>query len=176
MPRLAAVYDRLIDTLALAGGFLMAGMAVWTTYEVAMRYFWARPTSWAVDLSEYSMLWATFLAGPWLLRQEGHVRIEALVERLPPRGQQVLGIAVSLLGAAVCFVLAWRTALTTYDFYVRGMVTNREWQIPEFLPYVSIPLGSLLLAVEFLRRANRYRRAPDGEAGLKQPATTEPHL
>lgn len=174
--RLARAWDGLLDALALAGGVAMGAMALWTSYEVVVRYFFAKPTSWAVDLAEYAMLWAAFLAAPWLLREEGHVRVEALVERLATRYQRMLGIVVSILGAAVCAVMAWRTAVTTYDFYARGLITNREWQIPEFLPYLAIPVGSTLLVVEFLRRAARYARSRDGEAGLKRLAQEQRHV
>ena len=174
--RLARAWDRLLDALALAGGIAMGAMALWTSFEVVVRYFFARPTSWAVDLAEYAMLWAAFLAAPWLLREGGHVRVEALVERLAARHQRILGIVVSLLGAAVCAVMAWRTGITTYDFYARGLLTNREWQIPEFLPYLAIPVGSALLVIEFLRRAGRYARSADGEAGLGRRTQEAGHI
>ena len=83
-------YRRLIAALAFGGALLMGGMALWITYEVLMRYFLERPTFWAVDLSEYAMLWAAFLAAPWVLRCEGHVRVEVFVERRGGRRPQLL--------------------------------------------------------------------------------------
>jgi TRAP-type C4-dicarboxylate transport system permease small subunit len=44
----------------------------------------------------------------------------------------------------------------------------RIWQVPRFLPYMAIPLGSALLTVECLRRAAFYLRARDPEAELRE--------
>ena len=171
--RLVDLYDRLIDGLAFLGGLLMAGMALWVTYEVLARYLFQRPTFWAVDLSEYAMLWAAFLAGPWVLRKEGHVRVEIFVEWLSPSRQRWLGVAISLAGAAACGIMAWQGALATWDFYARGLLVAREWQVPQYLVYLVIPIGSALLAVEFVRRAGRYARATQGEASFEKQAAEE---
>ena len=173
MAGLVATWDKLIAALAFLGALLMGGMALWITYEVLMRYFLQRPTFWAVDLSEYAMLWAAFLAAPWVLRREGHVRVEVFVERMSPGRQRGLGIVMSALGAIVCAILAWQGAATVWDFYVRGVNVAREWQIPQFAVYLVIPIGSALLTIEFARRAGRYLRAAEGEASFVQQAAEE---
>lgn len=171
--RLVAFYEKTIAALALLGALLMGGMALWITYEVLMRYLLGRPTFWAVDLSEYAMLWVAFLSAPWVLRREGHVRVEVFIERMRPRQQQRLGILTSALGAIVCAIMAWQGAVTVWDFYVRGVSVAREWQIPQCLVYLAIPIGSGLLTIEFVRRAGRYRRAAAGEASFVQQAAEE---
>lgn len=153
---LAKLYDRLLTGLAFLGGALMIGMALWVTYEVLMRYLVRRPTIWAVDLSEYAMVWAVFLAGPWLLRHDRHVNIEVVVERLGPRGRQVLGVVTSIVGALVCAVLGWQGLVTVADLWTRGVVFAKEWAVVQYPFYLVIPFGSALLVVEFLRRAARF--------------------
>lgn len=161
------IYDGLIVCLATVAGLILVGMSLWTTYEVVARYVFLQPTIWAADLSEYGLLWATFLAAPWVLRQDGHVRVEILIDALGPLWQRRLGLAVSLIAAVACAILAWRSGLTTYNYFEKGQMIARIWQIPRFLPYLAIPIGSALLTVEFLRRAAHYRRAPDPEAELR---------
>jgi TRAP-type C4-dicarboxylate transport system permease small subunit len=143
------------------------------TYEVLMRNFLRSPTSWAVDLSEYAMLWAAFLAAPWVLRREGHVRVEVLVERAGPARQRALGVFTSVLGALGCAIMAWQGAEAVWDFYVRETTMAREWQVPQFAVYLVIPIGSALLTVEFVRRARRYLRAAGGEASFARQAAEE---
>jgi len=171
--RLAELYDRLVAALAFVGALLMGGMALWVTYEVLMRYFLERPTFWAVDLSEYAMLWAAFLAAPWVLRRGRHVSIELVVIRLGFKAQHTLGVATSLVGAAICAVMAWQGAFTVWDFYLRGVNFAREWQIPQHTVYLAIPLGSALLVVEFLLGAVRSLRAARREATFLERAAEE---
>jgi TRAP-type C4-dicarboxylate transport system permease small subunit len=171
--RLAAAWESLIAALAFLAALSMGTMAVWITYEVLMRYFLERPTIWAVDLSEYTMLWAAFLGAPWVLRREGHVRVEVFIERMSTRRQRGLGVLTSVLGAVVCAIFTWQSAVTVWDFYVRGIVVAREWQVPQWLLYLVIPLGGALLTVEFVCRARRYRQGREGEASFVQQAAEE---
>lgn len=173
MATLVLLYERLLAALAFLGALLMGGMALWITYEVLMRYLFQSPTIWAVDLSEYAMLWAAFFAAPWVLRREGHVRVEVLVERANPARQRALGVFTSVIGALGCAVMAWQGGVTVWDFYVRGTMVAREWQVPQWIVYLVIPFGSALLTVEFVRRAHRYLRASEGEASFVRQAAEE---
>lgn len=173
MAGLVTAWDRLLAALAFLGALLMGGMALWVTYEVLMRYFLQSPTSWAVDLSEYAMLWAAFLAAPWVLRREGHVRVEVFVERATPARQRALGVFTSILGALGCAIITWQGTSAVWDFYVRGTTMAREWQVPQFAVYLVIPIGAALLTVEFVRRARRYFRAAEGEASFVRQAADE---
>lgn len=158
LQRLLAAYEGLIHAMAVLGALILVGMSLWVTYDVVARYVFVSPTIWASDLSEYGLLWATFLAAPWVLRQEGHVRIEIIVERLPRQYRRAIGIVVSVVGAVVCVIFAWQTGLTTVDFFARDLMEARIWRIPQWIPYSVIPLGSAVLAVEFVARALRYAR------------------
>ena len=176
--RLNASYDRLIEALALLAALSIGCMCVWVTYEVVMRYLFTRPTIWAVDLSEYTLLWSTFLAAPWVLKREGHVTIDLLVNALGPTSRQRLGIVVSLIGAAICAIFAWSTAFSVIEYYLweikqyipyiaiqRELIIRHLWEIKQYIPYIAIPVGGTLLTIEFLRRAYRY--ATGTQAGLK---------
>ncbi|MGI9462550.1 MAG: TRAP transporter small permease, partial [Aestuariivirgaceae bacterium] len=97
-------------------------MSFWITYDVITRFFFDFASPWAFDLSEYALVWITFLGAPWVLLQDRHVRIEILVERLPAAAQRILGILVSLVAIAICSVLAWRTGIAAYEYFDRGVM------------------------------------------------------
>lgn len=158
MNALGAAYDRFIAALAALSALSIAAMALWVTYEVIVRYLFVSPTSWAVDLAEYALIWSTFLAAPWVLQRSGHVSIDLLTSHLSPRARRSLEIATALAGAVVCALFAWYSAATVIEFFVRGSTIDRLWPVPRYLPFVPIPLGTLLLAIEFLRRAFRTLR------------------
>ena len=63
MPAAAVrAWDRMIDALAYFAALLIGAMALYVSYDVVARYFFNAPTSWSNDLTEYSLVWATFLA------------------------------------------------------------------------------------------------------------------
>jgi TRAP-type C4-dicarboxylate transport system permease small subunit len=149
------IYDRLLDSMAAIGAAAMSLMAVWISFEVVMRYFFNSPTIWAIDLAEYALLWGTFLAAPWLVRQDGHVRVESLLMHLNLRQQHTLGMLTAILSAAVCIVVFWQGLDATLEAFNRQQVIARSWRVPRALVWSVIPLGSLFLTIEFIRAAAR---------------------
>lgn len=145
-------FDRLVDLAALIAALLVVGLGLWVTYDVAMRYLFLTPTSFLSDLSEYALVWITFLAAPWVLRRQGHVRIDVLIGFCSPRVQRVLARVAAAIGLLVCLVMAWKTGATTYGYFERGVLVARVWQVPQYLTYLPIPLGCSMMAAEFLRR------------------------
>ena len=99
-------FERVAAVLAAVAGGLVLAMSLWITYDVLSRYFFDVASPWSFDLSEYSLVWMTFLGAPWVLMQDRHVRIEILVDNLPVPAQRALGAAVSVIAIGVCVVLA----------------------------------------------------------------------
>ena len=168
------MYDRFLQGLAALGAVIMALMALWISYEVIMRYFFQNPTIWASDLAEYAMLYSTFLAAPWLVRTNGHVRVELLLDKLNERQQHVLGVVTSLLAAAVCAVLCWQGLDATIDAAQRGQMIARSWQVPRAAVWGIIPFGSFFLTIEFLRAAVRSAHAARTPGDGPDPLLDEP--
>lgn len=149
-------FDRTLDILIWAGAMIF--FAVWfvIVLEIVLRYFLNRPLFWVVEVSEYSLLYICFLGAAWLLRREGHVKIDFLVNRLQPKNEALLNAITSVLAAMVCLVLVWYGARTTWINFQRGISVVSTLRPPKFLLLLIIPLGSLMLFIQFLRRAWGY--------------------
>jgi len=150
---LERAWDSLLDGTAYLAGLLVATVTFSVLYEVVARYFFNSPTIWAVDLTEYSLVYITFLGAPWVLRDRAHTRVEIVVERLRPRVRVILGILVSLVAAATAAVMAWEGALETWDSYLGGHAELRAWRVYRWPLILPICVGSLMLVIEFLRQA-----------------------
>ena len=74
----------MIDAFAVLAMFILVGLVVCVSMEVVMRYFAGSPTRWVNEFSEYALLWLAFLAAPWILREDAHVKVEMLTETLSP--------------------------------------------------------------------------------------------
>ena len=66
--------DAVITAFAAVAVLTLVALAFCVSLEVVMRYFLGMPTRWVNEFSEYALLWLAFLAGAWILREEGHVR------------------------------------------------------------------------------------------------------
>ena len=165
-----AIFDRVRD---LAGALSLIILCfVWVTIcvNVFMRYFLNRSITWGMEIAEYSLLYLTFLAAAWLLKEEGHVHIELVLDRLKPRTQSLLNTITSIIGAVLCLVIAWYSAETTWEYFQRGVCRPTPLEPPTFLILAVIPVGSFLLFFQFLRRA--YGHLKSRRASLSKEQRT----
>ncbi|WP_282605740.1 TRAP transporter small permease [Pelagibius sp. Alg239-R121] len=164
-------FERVAACFAAVAAALILAMSLWITYDVLSRYFFDAASPWAFDLSEYALVWITFLGAPWVLMQDRHVRIEILVEALPVAMQRVLGVLVCLTAIAVCAVLTWRTGIAAIEYLERNIMMPRIWRIPRVWPYCVIPLGCGFLTLAFALRLTLYLKETDPEATLRAKAS-----
>jgi TRAP-type C4-dicarboxylate transport system permease small subunit len=58
------IYDLIVTALAVMAGILLVFMILSVSWEVITRYFLNNPTIWVIEISEYTLLYLTFLVGP----------------------------------------------------------------------------------------------------------------
>lgn len=164
MRRALAIAGRALDigiaACLVVSAVIVAGLVACIGLEVVMRYFFNAPTRWVTEFSEYALLWLAFLAAAWVLREEGHVKVEMVVDVLPPRARQVLHVATSLVGAAVCALFCWVSTSYVVEVYGTGELLFKAIVLPKWAAMAIMPPGLALLALQFLRRAFRPAPAP----------------
>ena len=166
----AATYDRVVSWMAALGAALIVVAMLIVTLEVVMRYFLNRPQIWVKESSEYILVWVIFLAAAWVLKEEGHVKVEIVTDRLNSRVQAILGIITSIIGAAVCILIVIYGAQVISEYVDEGV------HIPSMLEplkaplAIIIPIGSFLLFIQFLRRSYSCLKRLQGLPGESKGA------
>ncbi len=134
-----------------------AVLTVAMVYEVFARYVFDAPTAWAFDVA-YMANGAVFLLGvAYVLREDAHIRIDVLRNRLPARfNHGVQGVAYLLVLAPFFGMLSWIAVSHTWRAWVRHEVETVSPWAPLMWPfYLCIATGlialTLQLAVEGLR-------------------------
>jgi len=151
--KLAHFFDGIINILAFVAGCLAIGLMLLTCYMVIMRYIFRQPPGWIIEISEYMLVYLTFLGTAWLLRENGHPRVDIIYTSLPSLLKKGVDIFISTIGSASCFILSGLSAWVTWDNYQREICFSQTLSIPKWIILGVIPLGSLLLALQFLRKA-----------------------
>lgn len=160
--RASRLIDRVIDLFALGATLILAALLVCISAEVVMRYFIGRPTRWVNEFSEYALLWLAFLAGPWVLREDAHVKVEMLTDVLPPDWRRKLHVTMSLVGAAVCALFCWVSTGYVLEVLSTGEFLFKSVQLPKWTVMAVMPPGLALLALQFVRRSLGPPAAPAG--------------
>jgi len=148
--------DRVIDGMAWIAGLLLLFMMFSICYEVILRYFLFRPPAWVTEISEYILLYTTFLGASWLLKREGHVKVDVILSRLGSRGQKIFNMITSMLGVIICCILVWFGAEMTWDYYCQGIPVIKSLSVPKFLLLGIIPIGSFFLVIQFIRQVHGF--------------------
>lgn len=154
--KVKAVFDYTLNILLYLASVLLFVAFVIVCAEVIMRYFFNLPQVWEVEITEYILLYVTFLTAPWLLREEEHVKMDVFLNLLRPRSQRVVNAITSLLCAIVCLVLVVYGTWNTVSDYREGILTYTALEIAKWPILIVIPFGSCFLFIQFVRRAYGY--------------------
>jgi C4-dicarboxylate transporter, DctQ subunit len=154
--RLSAFLDLLNDISSFLAGVLMVGVMLFVTLSVLLRYVLNRPIGWSVEVSEYSLVCITFLLAAWVLRREGHVRVDLVLAYFSPASQALLNTITSGISTIVCLVLTFFAAKVTLELYGGSYFTPTILMIPKFIFILIMTFGLLLLTLQFIRRTHKY--------------------
>lgn len=166
--RLASWADR-IDRLSEATGralsLLMPVLVGVIVVEVAARYFLSAPTIWAYDSALLLYAWIGLVGGASALRRDGHIRVDIVITRLPPKGRAVLELVTLPLVAFFVVLVLWQVGLATLEAFESGSRRPTEWAPPLMLFLGTAPLGAALVLVQLLSQAVRAALVLAGDEG-----------
>lgn len=152
----------MLEACGLAAGIIIAALALLISVDVGARNLGLFNFPWLLEVSEYCLYVATFLAAPWVLHLGAHVRVDVLLEILPRAVAHRLAIVADCVGGVVALVLGYYGWRATADAFRLGSHVAKELVVAEWCLLAVIPVCAGLLAVEFGRRIGRaLRTGPD---------------
>lgn len=119
-------------------------------YEVMARYVFNSPTNWAHESMFLMFGMQYLLAGGYVLRNNGHVRVDVFYMNFSPLLKAKTDIATSVFFFLFTGVLAWTGWLFFMDAFTVGEVSFTEWGIQYWPVKFAIPLGATLLLLQGL--------------------------
>lgn len=150
------IFDKVLSLLAIVVAVTMGFTWLLVCTQVATRYFFRYPMGWVIETAEYTLLWITFLGAAWLLKKEKHVRVDVVIGRLNLKNQALLNTITSFVGATLCLVVAWYTGEVTWKLF-QSRTHILSLLEPLQAPIIMIiPVGTLLLFIQFVRRGYGY--------------------
>ena len=122
-------------------------MAILICYDVAMRYFFNAPTSWAIEIAQYLMLSTFFLPLAYVQQKGTHIKVELFMSYLPVPVRNILSdILVPLFVLIVNSVLLWQVGKLAWKHMTRGTVSATILRLPLF-PFSMILVVAFLAAI-----------------------------
>jgi TRAP-type C4-dicarboxylate transport system permease small subunit len=166
LERVSHLYGRALAALALLGCMILLAMMLVIVADVALRNL-AIPglpgsLAWSNEISELMLYLITMCVAPWLLRQGQHIRVDIVLQALPPRLAWHLEWVADVLGLGCCLLITWYGAQAAWSSYLSGAVNIKTLVTPEWWSLLPLPVVFLLLSIEMLFRMVRLQRGVRG--------------
>ena len=150
--KLTSIFDRTLNIMLIISAILVIVTAIIVNVGIFTRTFLNLPIAWVPEISGYILLYITFLVAAWVLKEEGHVKMDMVLGYLKPKTQSMMNVVTSAISAIVSAILAWYGMKVTVDLFQSGYFTPTILELPKFIFTISIFIGSLLLFIQFIRR------------------------
>lgn len=134
-------------SLYVAAAFII-GMMLLTVSDVFMRYLFSSPITGATELIEYMMI-GTLLSMASCALENRHVKVEGVVQYLPPWARMGLEIITLIVSFIFIGILAWQGYQAGVEELSYG-VSSSMLRIPHFPFYIVLAAGFTLLCLAIL--------------------------
>lgn len=152
---LYGIYEKLLVLSLILAACMVFFMTVTVSADVILRNLNWGNLPWVVEVSEFILFLATFLAAPWVMHQDGHTRVDLVIQLLPSKRRELVRTVGDVLVLGVCIFLLFYGVRTDWEaFRLKGMI-YKQLVVPEWWLLAAIPFCGLLLTVEFIFRMLR---------------------
>ena len=114
-----------------------------TFYQILARDVFVISSMWTEELARFLFVWIVFLGAGTLMKDNEHIRISILVERMPPFVGRLLRVISNLLLLSFCVIFLWSSylnILNNWDFYAPSM----DWMRLSYL-YLGLLISGILM-------------------------------
>lgn len=128
--------------------FFLAAIAVLILCQIVMRAFGHHVPA-SDDLASWSMAASVFLALPYALFKNDHIRVSLILERLPIKVRQMFDIGTMVIAVGISGFCAVYAVLFVYDSYTFNDVSQGELTLPMWIPQLGMAVGFVVLHMAF---------------------------
>ncbi len=170
----------IIDRLEAGSGFLgqlgLAFMVVSITYDVVLRYVFVAPTNWALEMNTFLLAFLCVIPAGEVLRVGGQIRITFLTDRLGPAVKDRLNLLRAAAGLFFCGIMIWKGGDMAWTAWQHNDRMSTSLGTPMVIPYIFLPIGFLLLALQYLSIVVSTWRRPVAPPAGQPPSTKQPEV
>ncbi len=140
---------RVVEGWAIAGGIVLFGMALMTSWSAATGLIFSKPLPGDFELTEILVAVAAFAFLPYCQLTDANVTADIFTAHARPRVVAALRLLASVLAFGIGVLLTWRTWAGLLD-YRQHVETTAILKIPIWAAYVPAVLSLVLLVLACL--------------------------
>jgi TRAP-type C4-dicarboxylate transport system permease small subunit len=145
--------DGISHACLVIAGLSLLGIVVINGANVVLRYFFGSPFSWAEELMLFLMILGVFTGAVAVTWRNLHIRIDTLVDRLPPAWRRTVSVVATLVSIgiiAVVVVASSRLVALLQEMDQRSDALNAPSWIPQSFLTIGLTLVALMMAARLV--------------------------
>ena len=151
MKKVTDIFDKIDSVFFFIAQIAVLIMMLLTTADAIMRYVFNQAIMGAYHFSEnYLMVIVVFLSMSYVMKMEGHIRIDIFLQYLPKKLVKVFDIIYPMLAAALMFAIAYQGMNMTIENYVNKSVAVGLIPWPIWLSWIWVPIGAYMFTLRLL--------------------------
>lgn len=140
--------DKLFLAIEKVSEWVLLALGIMIFYDVVMRYLFNSPTIWALELSEYILVFLAFAGAGNLQKKKKHIKMDFFYQKLSTQTRTVIDLIIYLLTAVFSYFLLAKSIQMTLTAYKYSSMSNSLLEVPLCIPYAIVPFGMGLLLIQ----------------------------
>ncbi len=132
--------DKMVRLLAM---LLFIGVIVLTIAQVLSRYLMKFPIAFSEELARILFIWISFLGAAMVMKEDEHIRLDVIMEKLTEKSVKKLKIFIQLLITIFSIITAWKGI---YLITITMQQVTPVARIPMGIVYIVLPFSCLVMA------------------------------
>lgn len=135
-------------TFGYISGIALIFAAIITTYDVVLRSIAGVHTVWALEISQYSLLFATFMGAAFSLKEKCYICVDFVVNRLCGKKKNLID---TIGGILITILFSWLSYLSfsmSYQYFLKGWTTSTPMKVKLYLLILIISIGTAMVVLQ----------------------------
>ncbi|KPK74326.1 MAG: hypothetical protein AMJ79_14450 [Phycisphaerae bacterium SM23_30] len=155
------LFDRCLGFTCIMAMAMIFLTMLFLCAHVFMRYVFSKPLNWTIDVSSIFLLFITILAAAWLQKSDGHVAVDLIFSHLKPKSQLKLHIFNAIICSITFLIVIVFGIKETITVHRMDLYADMPLEPPKWILIVVIPIGFLMLLIQYLRRIRFLKQQLD---------------
>lgn len=144
------------DVLVICAGLVVFILMIVVTADVISRSLFNRPLPNSYEYMELGMVFIVYLGISKVQREKGHIAIDMVIKKLPPRGVALVELVGCLIGLVLMGAIGWWGALAAWNSYETSEYIGSVARLPVLPARAALVAGVAIICLRFLLDIWRY--------------------
>ena len=130
---------------------MMVAVMISIVVDVALRNLGSQSSAHIFTFNEYFLFLIPLLGAPLLVREKGHIYVEALLMQFPASFRHKLIKLILVICVLTCAILTWFAFDIALTDYQQNELDIRSLDMPRWMLTIFMPVSFALMGLEFAR-------------------------